>query len=143
MPPDLGLFNELAVAIARSAQKMPKLQVLSFQIKKNSPSDAKPCGFNFIAGQADRPPRADWAFRSTRQMLRGWISPDEASRLWKIKCGDALEESIITHGLNLQSGEEFFRRQFDDGRIVLRGNLFEYYERDEFYMIHVDSLDVD
>jgi hypothetical protein len=113
--PCSDLLTNYATAIAYAAKNMPKLEVLSFQILKSSTENEANFGFHFVAGRDRRPPRTDWFFQCGYQQLLGWEQPDEASNIWKEKCGDTLEESLITVE-NDSDNKKVFQRKFQDGR---------------------------
>lgn len=109
------LLTKYASAIARAAQNMPKLEVLSFQILKAKTETEAVFGFHFVAGRDRRLPQTEWFFQCGYQQLLGWEQPDEASNIWKEKCGETLEESLITEEYD-SDNNKFFQRKFRDGR---------------------------
>jgi hypothetical protein len=135
--PDHSLFSKWSIAIAQAAQNMPALRLLSFQIQKYSYwSSEESYGFNYIAQQRDGgPPRTDWVFMCPYEQLLGWKQPEEASKLWKTKCGNDLVESIITKEC---SAKDEFQREFFDGQQVYKDHFHEHYARYDFGQIYSD-----
>jgi hypothetical protein len=125
--PDHDLFNNLALAIAHAGQRMPKLNVLSFQVLKDFGRFDKSYGFHFFSGKGNCPPRTDWVFKCPYGQLLGWHPPEEARNLWKAKCEGYLEESIISdeYDLDVQLG---YVRHFPDGRQVSQRFLGRHFD---------------
>jgi hypothetical protein len=116
MRPDGNLLTEYALAIAQAARRMPKLEILSFFVYTYTFDSRAPLGFIFIADREMNGPRTDWFFDCCAQQLLGWTQPEEASRVWREKCGDTLEESVITE--EGEDADRVCRRRFRDGRQV-------------------------
>jgi hypothetical protein len=135
--PDHSIFSQWAVAIAQAAQNMPALRLLSFQIQGDTHGRAEESyGFNHIAQQRDGgPPRTDWVFMCPNEQLLGWKQPEEASKLWKTKCGNSLVESIISKECDTK---DRFKRQFSDGLQTYKDHFHEHYARYDFGQIYSD-----
>ncbi|KAF2416679.1 hypothetical protein EJ08DRAFT_666618 [Tothia fuscella] len=113
--PDGNFLSQYAMAIARAAQKIPKLEVLSFQVLKDFNALQASFGFNYIGNREDSSPRADWFFQCGHGQLFGWEQPDEASSFWRERCGGGLEEGVITEEWDSDS-KKFYRRRLRGGR---------------------------
>jgi hypothetical protein len=124
--PDHDNFTNLAIAIARATTNMPKLELLIYHINRGRDQIERFWGFSYEVGENNRPPRTDWAFCCPYEQLMGWAQPEEATTLWKNKCGDYLEESIITQDLNEDSKRVAVRR-FKDGRTEQREQMGEHF----------------
>ena len=138
MRPDRAIFSQWAIAIARAAQNMPELSLLSFQIQKTSYwSSEEAYGFNYIAQQRNGgpPPRTDWVFMCPYAQLLGWKQPEEASKLWKTKCGSGLVESIISKE---RTAKDYFQRTFSTGLQICKDNFDDHFERYDFGRMYSD-----
>jgi hypothetical protein len=135
MRPDHAIFSQWAIAIARAAQNMPELRLLSFQIQKYSYwSLEEGYGFNYIAQQRDGgSPRTDWVFMCPYAQLLGWNQPEKASKLWKTKCGSNLVESIISKECSVK---DHFQRKFSNGLQICKDNFDDHFERYDFGQIY-------
>lgn len=125
MRPDGNLFTQYAFGHCQAARRMPKLEFLYFFVDKVDSEYWAQDGFVFIADKSINGPRTDWLFKSGEQQLLGRTQPDEASRIWRENCGDALDESVIT-----KEGDDtdcVSRRRFRDGRQVDHKSYTDHY----------------
>ncbi|KAF1992239.1 hypothetical protein K402DRAFT_1634 [Aulographum hederae CBS 113979] len=112
--PEHEYFNLLAVAIAKAASQMPKLKLLTFKMSADERKDYEfryltttissrsfPSRFPYASHPDDDGddygfPRTEWMFGCGQAQLMGWKQPLEATKLWKEKCGDVVDNHIVT-----------------------------------------------
>ena len=104
---------------------MPTLELLIYHINRGRDQIERFWRFSYEVGENNRSPRTDWAFWCPYEQFMGWAQPEEATTPWKNKCGDYLEESLITQDLNEDSKRVAVRR-FKDGRTEQREQMGEH-----------------